>query len=585
MSTVSLTDDDLRAAAASRRTFAIISHPDAGKTTLTEKFLLYAGAVQEAGAVKSRKQARTTTSDWMELEQQRGISISSTALHFSYGGWHFNLLDTPGHADFSEDTYRTLCAADAAVMVLDAARGLEPQTLKLFKVCRDRGLPIVTFVNKCDRPGLPPLQLLDQITSEIGLRPVPLSWPVADGQDFAGIVDRATGELVRFERTAHGSRVGAEQREPLATADPGTCPPDRWQAAAEELALLDLEEITLDRDAFLAGHDTPVFFGSALANFGVRMLLERFAQLAPSPAAQPVAEPPHSGSGAGERQRAGGRGSQGAGERQRAGGRGSQGAGERQRAGGRGLVRPIDAPFSGLVFKVQANMDPRHRDRVAFIRVNSGRFDRGMTATLARTGRPFQLKYAHQLFAKDRNTVDSAVPGDIVGVVNAAGLQVGDTLFDGPAVRFPPIPTFAPERFALVRNRDTGRYKQFRAGLQQLDEEGVVHVLHRPEYGQQEPVLAGVGQLQFEVAEHRMAHEFGCEITLSPAPWALARRIDPADAGQLRGARRIQLVTNRHDDVLVLFESDHVLRWVVEDHPDVELHDLGRVPTQPATGR
>ena len=540
MSTASLPAGNLSAAAASRRTFAIISHPDAGKTTLTEKFLLYAGAVQEAGAVKSRKQARTTTSDWMELERRRGISISSTALHFSYGGWHFNLLDTPGHADFSEDTYRTLCAADAAVMVLDAARGLEPQTLKLFTVCRDRGLPIVTFVNKCDRPGLPPLALLDQITTEVGLRPVPLSWPIADGQDFAGVVDRATGELVRFERTAHGSTVGEERREPLETADPGACPPDRWQAAVEELALLDLEELTLDRDAFLAGEETPVFFGSALANFGVRMLLERFAELAPSPAAQPVVEP----------------------------------AGVD--------ARPIDAPFSGMVFKVQANMDPRHRDRVAFIRVNSGRFDRGMTATLARTGRPFQLKYAHQLFARDRNTVDSAVPGDIVGVVNAVGLQVGDTLYDGPAVRFPPIPTFAPERFALVRNRDTGRYKQFRAGLQQLDEEGVVHVLHRRDHGHQEPVLAGVGQLQFEVAEHRMANELGCAISLSPAPWALARRIDPTDADDLRGARRIQLVTNRHDEVLVLFESEHVLRWVAEDHPHVELRELGHVPSRTA---
>jgi peptide chain release factor 3 len=538
VSTASLPAAGLSAAAASRRTFAIISHPDAGKTTLTEKFLLYAGAVQEAGAVRSRRQARTTTSDWMELELRRGISISSTALHFSYGGWHFNLLDTPGHADFSEDTYRTLCAADAAVMVLDAARGLEPQTLKLFRVCRDRGLPIVTFVNKCDRPGLPPLALLDQITTRIGRRPVPLSWPIADGRDFAGIVDRATGELVRFERTAHGATVGEERREPLETADPGACPADRWQAAMEELALLDLEELTLDRDAFLAGDETPVFFGSALANFGVRMLLERFAELAPPPAAQPVAEPA-------------------------------------------GTDRAIDAPFSGLVFKVQANMDPRHRDRVAFIRVNSGRFERGMTATLARTGRPFQLKYAHQLFARDRSTVDSAVPGDIVGVVNAAGLQVGDTLYDGPAVRFPPIPTFALERFALVRNGDTGRYKQFRAGLQQLDEEGVVHVLHRPGYGQQEPVLAGVGQLQFEVVEHRMASEFGCAISLSPAPWSLARRIDPADVPELRDARRTQLVTNRHDDVLVLFESEHVLRWVAEDHPDVELHELGHVSAGP----
>ena len=536
MTTVDLNSDhDLRAEAATRRTFAIISHPDAGKTTLTEKFLLYAGAVQEAGAVKSRRQARTTTSDWMALEQQRGISISSTALHFSYGAWRFNLLDTPGHADFSEDTYRTLCAADVAVMVLDSAKGLEPQTLKLFRVCRDRGLPIVTFVNKCDRPGLPPLQLLDQISSQIGVEPVPVTWPIADGDAFAGIVDRGSRELVRFERTAHGARIGDERREPVDGADRGACPADRWDAALEELALLDLEEITLDRDAFLAGRQTPVFFGSALANFGVRMLLERFAELAPAPSAQPVRAPAPGG------------------------------------------VRPIDAPFSGLVFKVQANMDPRHRDRVAFIRVNSGRFDRGMTATLARTGRPFQLKYAHQLFARDRNTVDSAVPGDIVGVVNAAGLQVGDTLYAGDKVAFPEIPTFAPERFATVRNRDTSRYKQFRSGLQQLDEEGVVHVLRHPEFGHQQLLLAGVGQLQFDVAEHRMAHEFGCEITLAPAPWTLARRIDGVYADVLRGQRQTTLVENRHGETLVLFASDLALQWAIEDHPDIDFAHLGHL--------
>ncbi|HSK92181.1 MAG TPA: peptide chain release factor 3 [Euzebyales bacterium] len=536
MTTVDLNSDhDLRAEAATRRTFAIISHPDAGKTTLTEKFLLYAGAVQEAGAVKSRRQARTTTSDWMALEQQRGISISSTALHFSYGAWRFNLLDTPGHADFSEDTYRTLCAADAAVMVLDSAKGLEPQTLKLFRVCRDRGLPIVTFVNKCDRPGLPPLQLLDQISAQIGVEPVPVTWPIADGDAFAGIVDRGSRELVRFERTAHGARIGDERREPVDGADRGACPADRWDAALEELALLDLEEITLDRDAFLAGRQTPVFFGSALANFGVRMLLERFAELAPAPSAQPVRAPAPGG------------------------------------------VRPIDAPFSGLVFKVQANMDPRHRDRVAFIRVNSGRFDRGMTATLARTGRPFQLKYAHQLFARDRNTVDSAVPGDIVGVVNAAGLQVGDTLYAGDKVAFPEIPTFAPERFATVRNRDTSRYKRFRSGLQQLDEEGVVHVLRHPEFGHQQLLLAGVGQLQFDVAEHRMAHEFGCEITLAPAPWTLARRIDGVHADALRGQRQTTLVENRHGETLVLFASDLALQWAIEDHPDIDFAHLGHL--------
>ena len=529
-------DPALLGATASRRTFAIISHPDAGKTTLTEKFLLYSGAVHEAGAVQSRKVARSTTSDWMELERSRGISISSTVLHFSYGGWQFNLLDTPGHADFSEDTYRTLCAADAAVMVLDVAKGLEPQTLKLFRVCRERGLPIVTFVNKCDRPGLPPLGLLDEISEQIGLEPVPMTWPVADGADFAGVVDRPAGELVRFDRTVHGTTVGEEHRVPLDKAEAERCPPDRWQAAMEELELLDAEGRELDRAAFLAGRQTPVFFGSALANFGVRLLLEGFAELAPPPGPQPV-------------------------------------------AGETTEVRPVDAPFSGQVFKVQANMDPRHRDRIAFVRVNSGRFARGMSATLARTGRAYQLKYAHQLFARERETVEDAVPGDIVGVVNATGLQVGDTLFEGPAVEFPPIPAFSPEVFATVRNRDSGRYKQFRAALVQLSEEGVVQVLRRPDFGDQEPIFAGVGRLQFEVAQYRMEHEFGCTVTVSPAPWQLARRIDPADTSKVRGQRGTLLVEDAAGRSLVLFASDHALRWANEDLPDVEFAELGLART------
>ncbi len=520
---------------ASRRTFAIISHPDAGKTTLTEKFLLYAGAVQEAGAVKSRRQARAATSDWMDLERRRGISISSTVLHFSYGGCNFNLLDTPGHADFSEDTYRTLCAADAAVMVLDMAKGLEPQTLKLFNVCAERGLPVVTFVNKCDRPGLEPLGLLDEISQHIGLQPIPLSWPVADGPAFAGIVDRRAGELIRFDRTAHGSLVGDEECVPLEKArwdDRGSsCPLDRWETAMEEVELLDAEDAALDRDAFLAGKQTPVFFGSALANFGVRLLLEGFAQLAPSPRPQRTVEP----------------------------------------AG----VRPLDAPFSAQVFKVQANMDPRHRDRVAFLRVNSGRFERGMTATLARTGRPFALKYAHQLFARERETVDEAVPGDIVGVVNATELRVGDTLHSGTMVAFTPIPTFAPERFATVRNRDTARYKQFRSGIARLDEEGVVHLLRRPDLGDTEPLFAGVGQLQFEVAAYRLASEFGCEVTLAPAQWRFARRVSGSDAPLLRGQRGTLLCQDTAGRWLLLFASDYALRWAVEDHPGVTFTELG----------
>ena len=521
-----------------RRTFAIISHPDAGKTTLTEKLLLYSGAVQEAGAVKSRKVARSATSDWMELEQQRGISITSTVLQFSYDKWWFNLLDTPGHADFSEDTYRTLWAADAAVMVLDAAKGLEPQTLKLFRVCRERGVPIVTFINKYDRPALQPLELLDQITTEIGLDPIPLTWPVGDGPEFAGVIDRRSGQFVRFDRSAGGTAVSTESREPIDQVDPASCPPGRWETAVEEVGLLDLEMAPLTREGMSEGGQTPVFFGSALTNFGVRMLLEGFAELAPSPRPQETTE---------------------------------------------GGFVPVDGPFAAQVFKVQANMNPRHRDRVAFMRVNAGRFERGMTATLARTGRPYQLKYAHQAFARERETVESAVAGDIVGLVNAGDLQVGDTLrhTDGPNVAFPPIPTFAPERFVRVRNRDTSRSKQFRKGIQQLDEEGIVHVLRQEHLGDQEPVFAGVGQLQFDVAAWRMANEFGAEIRVEPAPWTVARLIEPGAAELLRGRRGVAVASDRHGRTIALFNNDHGLRWAAEDHPEVTFEPLGLAPDAP----
>lgn len=531
MSTLTRTgfDDAVRR----RRTFAIISHPDAGKTTLTEKFLLFAGAVGEAGAVKSRRIARAARSDWMALERERGISISSTVLHFAYGHWRFNLLDTPGHADFSEDTYRTLCAADAAVMVLDFAKGLEPQTLKLFTVCAQRGLPIVTFVNKCDRSGLAPLGLLDQISDRIGVEPIPVTWPVADGADFVGVVDRRDGRLHRYGRNGHGTRTGHETAEVFAEADPGECPADRWQEAGEELALLDAEERRLDHSAFLQGRQTPVFFGSALQNFGVKLLLEGFAGLAPAPGATVIDKP------------------------------------EDQAA------QPTDAPFSGQVFKVQANMNPRHRDRMAFVRVNSGEFERGMTATLERTGRSYQLKYAHQLFAADRNTVDVAVAGDIVGLTGAGDLIPGDTLYVDQEVRFPPIPTFSPERFVSVRSTDTGRYKQFRRGLVQLDEEGVIHVLRRPDFGDTEPILAGVGQLQFEVAQHRFEHEFGCPVRMRNLPWEIARRIDAAAADALGDQFKTMIVTDSQDRHLALFASSVALEKAQKDHPDITFEALG----------
>ncbi|CAN5521935.1 peptide chain release factor 3 [soil metagenome] len=471
----------LAAEVARRRTFAIISHPDAGKTTLTEKFLLFAGAIEEAGSVKARRHARSTTSDWMELERARGISVSSTVLRFDWGPWVFNLLDTPGHADFSEDTYRTLWAADAAIVVIDRAKGIESQTRKLFHICRARGIPIVTFVNKCDRPGLPPLALLDAIEAEFGVEPVPVTWPVGDGIVYAGIVDRAKGVAVDVERTAHGAGISRERVMPLGDEPPPGCPAPEWQTTMDELELLDHAGGSSDRERILAGQQTPVVFGSALTNLGLHRLLEGFAELAPPPRAM---TPDNDGS-----------------------------------------PRPVDGPFSGLVFKVQANTDPRHRDRIAFLRVASGRFERGMTATNARTGRPITMRFAHELFGRDRTTVDDAVAGDIVGIVNATGVLVGDTLFDGPPVAFPPIPTFAPERFVTVRNLDTARYKRFRAGLVQLDEEGVVHVLRRPHRGDQEPILGAVGMLQFEVARYRMEAEFGCPVLLEPGPWVGARLV------------------------------------------------------------
>ncbi len=524
---------------ADRRTFAIISHPDAGKTTLTEKLLLFGGAVREAGAVKSRKSARTAVSDWMALEKERGISITSTVLAFDAAGKRFNLLDTPGHADFSEDTYRTLWAADAAVMVLDAAKGLEPQTRKLFAVARRRGLPIVTFVNKVDRPAMSPLGLMDAVAGEMSLTPVPLTWPVGDGPDFAGLIDRVRRELVAYDRTAGGATIGAEHREPLdadGERDPSRWPPSVLAPALEEVELLDAEhgvpdpDEPLDRDAFLAGELTPVLFGSALANFGVRALLDALAALAPAPRPQPTAD---------------------------------------------GGLHPVEADFAGQVFKVQANMDPRHRDRMAFLRVASGEFERGMSATVARSGRTYHLKYAHQAFADDRETVDTALPGDIVGLVGAGELQVGDTLSADGKADLAPIPTFAPERFVVARNAASTKYKQFREGLRQLDEEGVVHVLRRPELGEQEPILAGVGQLQFEVAAHRMATEFGAEVRLEPARWRFARGIDAEVAGRLRGQRGVEVAFDRHGNWLALFESEHALRWAREDLPEATFAPLG----------
>jgi len=514
---------------AKRRTFAIISHPDAGKTTLTEKFLLYGGAInQEAGTVKARGDRRSATSDWMALEQQRGISISSTVLQFPYRGCTVNLLDTPGHRDFSEDTYRVLTAADAAVMVLDAAKGIEPQTLKLFEVCRDRGLPLLTFINKWDRPGRDGLELLDEIETMIGVQPTPVTWPVGIPGDFRGVVDRRSGEYTRFTRTARGATIAPEELvDPeRAAIEEGSA----WEACMEELELLEAAGQDFDDETFLAGMTTPLFVGSAMTNFGVGKLLDGVIDLVPPPAPRPTTT--------------------------------------------KGETRALDDPFSGFVFKVAANMDPSHRDRIAFFRVCSGRFERGMVVTHQRTGKPFATKYAHQVFGQDRETVEEAFPGDVVGLVNANEVRVGDTLFVSPPVEFPRIPAFAPEHFSIARVKDTGRYKQFRKGISQLDEEGVVQVLRNEMRGDQAPILAAVGPMQFEVVAYRLQSEFGAEVELEPTAYRVCRLTDDDGRERLKSMRGVEVLERSDGALLALFESTYWLDRLVAEEPDLRLDKL-----------
>jgi peptide chain release factor 3 len=510
--------------ARSRRTFAIISHPDAGKTTLTEKLLLYSGAVAEAGAVKARRSRQVVVSDWMEMERERGISVTSTVLRFEFLDTTFNLLDTPGHRDFSEDTLRVLAAVDSAVILIDAAKGIEAQTLKLFEVARERRIPLLTFVNKYDRPGLEPLELLDDIQAQLDVKPVPVTWPVGIPGDFRGVVDRRDGSYHRFQRSPGGATEAEEEvvRPERAHAEEG----EIWRTAEEELALLDAVGARIDMGEYGRADSTLVFFGSALSNFGVRLLLHALIKLAPTP--QP-------------------------------------------RRDVSGEARPLDAPFSGVVFKVQANLDPRHRDRVAFLRVCSGRFERGMRAVNARTGRPFAMTYAHELFGQERATLDRGHPGDVVGLVNAGDLRVGDTLYADRPVEFPAIPTLAPEHFVIARNADTARYKQFRRGLAQLDEEGVVHVLRDRLRGDQAPVLAGLGPMQFDVARHRLEREFGAGVALDTVPWRVARRTDAEGERALAAWRHGDVLLRADGTRLAVFTSDFHLERFRADHPEVAL--------------
>jgi peptide chain release factor 3 len=523
----------LAAEAARRRTFAIISHPDAGKTTLTEKLLLYAGAVDLAGAVRTRKSGRHATADWLAIERERGITVTSTVLQFDHGGCRFNLLDTPGHQDFSEDTYRTLMAADGAVMVLDAARGLERQTLKLFEVCRLRRIPIVTFINKLDQPAREPLALLDEIERTLGLHAVPMNWPVGDGVAFQGVYDLRCRRLVRFVRTEHGQRkapvLDGDLASPELEAVLGDAACGRLR---EEIDLIEAVGASLDADRFRAGDQMPVFFGSALTNFGVEPFLDALVDLLPSPGARPSDHGP---------------------------------------------LAPDRAAFSGFVFKIQANMDPQHRDRMAFLRVCSGRFAKDMEVHHARLGRTIRLSRPHRLFAQERATVDEAFPGDVVGLVNPGLFAIGDTISAGGPLRFDPIPRFAPECFGRLENRSMGRHKQFHKGLAQLEEEGAIQVFFPLDRGR-EPVLAAVGELQLDVVVSRLQTEYGVQAVVQRLPFSCARWIDgdPAAVARMVWPSRDSLRgEDRSGRPVGLFASEWALRFAESENPEVRFRQLG----------
>src|SRR3989441_1488645 len=516
-----------------RRTFAIISHPDAGKTTLTEKFLLYGGAVQLAGSVTARKNQRATTSDWMELERQRGISVSSTVLQFEYGRYCVNLLDTPGHKDFSEDTYRVLTAVDAAVMVIDAGKGIETQTRKLFEVCRQRAIPIFTFMNKLDRPARDPLALLDELESVLGIAAYPVNWPLGDGADFRGLFDRQASLVHFFERVP-----GGEYRAPVSVhglSDPlvqEAMMPQTYARTVEELAMLDGAGAAFDHAAALAGELTPVFFGSAVNNFGVQLLLDSFLELAPAP---------------------------------------------RPRSATDRVVGPEDGGVSGFIFKIQANMDPRHRDRLAFVRVCSGKFERDMTIVHTRTGKKVRLSSSHKLFGRDRETIDQAFPGDVVGLVGHSDFRIGDTLAEDCSLVYDEIPRFTPECFAWLHSPSTAQFKRFREGLEQLLQEGVVQSFQLKDSSQRVPLLGAVGPLQFEVVQYRMQAEYGAESRLEPGTWKVLRWAVPEegtsmDDSQLpTGAR---LAFDAAGEPGILFPDEWSCNFFAQHNPKVRLAAL-----------
>ncbi len=515
-----------------RRTFAIISHPDAGKTTLTEKLLLYAKAIHLAGSVKAKRASRSTISDWMKIEQERGISVTSSVLQFDYEGRALNLLDTPGHADFSEDTFRTLAAVDSAVMLMDHAKGVEPRTLKLFEVCRMRRLPVVTFMNKLDRYGLHPLELVDQVRDTLDLEVAPVNWPLGMGTDFKGVVNLATREIILYEAEGrHGSeivaaeRAGFDQAESLVSAE-------AFDRISEELELIEHAGDVFSRERFLAGDVSPLFWGSAMSNFGVEELLGFLAKEAAPPGPRTTED------------------------------------GEE--------IKPNENRFTGFVFKIQANMNPRHRDGIAFMRVVSGKFERGMDAVIGRSNEVLRLSKPHTFMAQERSLVAKAWPGDIVGLYNTGKLRVGDTLSNGGGITFAGIPRFAPEQFGQLRLEDPMKRKALDTGLEQLSQEGVIQLFFTPGQGRQNPFLGAVGILQFEVLKERLRNEYKISVVFQKASFSRARWVggEPEGLEWLRATHGYRVVEDRNGLPVVLTDSNWNLSYALENAPGLELYDV-----------
>ena len=523
---------DLKKEIENRRTFAIISHPDAGKTTITEKFLLYGGAIQEAGMVKGKKNSRHAVSDWMEIEKQRGISVTSSVLQFRYEGKCINILDTPGHQDFSEDTYRTLMAADSAVMVIDASKGVEAQTRKLFKVCAMRGVPIFTFINKMDREARDPYELLEDIENELGIGTYAVNWPIGSGKRFKGVYDRMDDEVIAFEGADFRHEVKAQR---LSIDDPileGLLPEDQYQTLIDDVELLSGAGDEFDLKAVHEGRLSPVFFGSALTNFGVEPFLKKFLQMTPPPTA---------------------------------------------RTADIGVIDPFDPHFSAFVFKIQANMNKAHRDRIAFMRICSGKFERDHEYLHVQGGKTLKLAQPQQLMAQERAIINEAYAGDIIGVFDPGIFSIGDTICDAKLrVRFEGIPTFAPEHFSVISQVDTMKRKQFVKGVTQIAQEGAIQIFHEPNSGMEEVIVGAVGVLQFEVLEYRLKNEYNIDIRRRDLSYSYIRWItsEGTDPTALNLASDTKWVQDFRGHNLLIFNNEWSIRWAEQKNPGLTLAEF-----------